>query len=124
MRGVCARGREPQTVGSRPIDGAETHGARLARSVDLTSGQLKASKSPASSANRDDLGVRRGVIDRRHLVCSLRDDLSGSRHDCAERSAPALPHIFDRKGYGAGQQLLRRQTRTTHSPAGPQNSMP
>src|SRR5262249_7266803 len=59
-----------------PIDGAETHGTRLAARIDVAALEAEGADGPAGFADRHDLGMRGRIVCRRDLVPAAGDDLA------------------------------------------------
>lgn len=76
FRGFVAGIRIKDPVGSRPVDGAEAHGAGFAAGVDVTAGELEGAQAAAGIANGDHFGVGGRVVGRGHAVGATADDLS------------------------------------------------
>jgi len=72
-----------------PVNRGKAHGAWLAARVERAIGQLEGLEPSAGVADRDNLGVRRRVTGRRHLVPPASDNRATSHHDAAKRAAPS-----------------------------------
>src|SRR5580700_2645411 len=70
-----------------PVDCTQTHGARLAGSVDLAAFQIEDSKFLAGRANGNYLGVRGWIVGRGDLIGGFGNHGPVFDYDSAERSA-------------------------------------
>ena len=88
-----------------PVDGTQTHGARLARSVNLASAQVERAQPQGGRADGAHLGVGRGVGVQGHHVGRLgHDDPAAGYH--GTKGAAALAHAVLAQGDGAAHQFF------------------
>ena len=95
LRGVGRGAAKIKARGTRPVDGAEAHGAGLTRSVELALAKLKEAERGAGLAYRDDLGVSCGVVSGRDAIGAFGDDFTVLHDDGAEGTAAIGAHTFD-----------------------------
>ena len=79
----------------RPIDGAQAHGAWLARGVNLAILKNESAEFGAGLANGDDLRVGGWIVGRGHAIHTFRDDDAIFDDHGAERSALAGEDIVE-----------------------------
>jgi hypothetical protein len=105
-RGIGRAVAEVDALGPRPVDGAEAHRAGLAAGVEVAAVELERAERAAGLADRHDLGVRGGVVGRRHLVGALGEN--GAVLDDQRRERPAAGvHVGERQLDGAGHEAAR-----------------
>ena len=92
--GVLAREGVVNPFQPRPVDGRQTHGARLATGVDFRATEMITAKVAAGVADGDDLGVRRRVVGGSHLIAAAPDDTVFFHHNGAKRAARSAPQGF------------------------------
>ncbi len=83
-----------QFVGASPVDGTQTHGARLATTVDHTAMQLMATQLVAGGADGFHFCVGGGVMLAGNPVAALANDDSILYHQCRKGAAQALANII------------------------------
>jgi hypothetical protein len=92
--GVSLGRGEEDVRGPGPEQGAQTHGARLARCVNITAGQPVVAKHTAGFADGHDFGVGGRVVSERDAVGSGGDDDTVSYHQRSEWATVAA-HVVD-----------------------------
>ena len=92
--GVLAREGVVNPFQPRPVDGRQTHGARLATGVDFRASEMITAKVVAGVADGDDFGMRRRVIAGSHLIAAAPDDTILFHHNGAKRAACSVPQGF------------------------------
>ena len=103
--GVSSSAGVEDSSGSRPIDCAEAHGARLASSVEIAAGELKIAEDVAGFANGDDFGMGRGVVCGGDTICAFGDDAAVLYNDSSERPSPASADILEAKRDSAAHEF-------------------
>src|SRR5579863_2483964 len=83
-----------------PVNRAQTHGARLARSVEIAVFEFECPQLGASRADRGDLRVSGWIAGRSHAIYPFRYDRAVFHYDRTERSAASVD-VFHRKLDGA-----------------------
>jgi hypothetical protein len=106
-RGIGCRARIENACGTRPVNRAQAHGARLASRVQMASRQLESSERAACCANRDNFRMRRRIVRSGHLIGALADDAAVFRDERSEWAAAGLD-ISESQRNGAPHQRCRR----------------
>lgn len=94
---ILARSREPNSIHSRPIDGPQTHRARLTAGINLAPGQLMAAQLSAGIADGEDLCMRRWIPPRDNLVPTSTDYFVVADYDGAKWPARSGSHFLNRQ---------------------------
>jgi len=95
LRSISRATAEKHAIGPRPIDCSETHRAGLTGCVEITAAQLEVAKCLAGLANRQDFGVRRGIVRAGDVVGGFGDDFAVFDDDGTEGAAASPANIFD-----------------------------
>src|SRR5882757_2744974 len=90
---------------TRPINRTQAHRTRLASGVKLAVSKLKCTERPAGRANRNDFGVRGGIVRSGDAVGAFTDYAAVLRHQRRKRSAASRPDIFKRERDGPAHKL-------------------
>ena len=77
-------------VEMRPIDGTETHRARLTRTIDFTAREIKGLEFVTRLTDGIDLGMSRRVMVFCHTVTGFGDDLAITGDDSAKRTSAMM----------------------------------
>ena len=102
--GIGGGGGIEDTVKPRPIDRAETHGARFAGSIEIASGQLETADDATSLANGFDFGVGGRILGGGDTVDGLGDDFAVLHDQGSEGTTLAGVYVLDGQGDGALQE--------------------
>ena len=105
LSGVCLAAGEVDSLQTRPIDGSETHRARLAGRVDFAAAQIEGAESPGGVTDGADLRVSSGVIVGSDSVGAGCDDFSVARNDRSEW-ATAVSDVLHRKPYSFAHKFF------------------
>ena len=105
LGGIVLGGGIVEVVEPRPVDCAETHGARLARGVDVAAREVKSVQFRRCGTDGLHLGVRRGVVVGCHAIHALGNHLAAARNHRSERAAP-VAHILHGQVDGPLHQFL------------------
>lgn len=97
---------ENNAFDARPVSGRETHGARFARGVKGTAGQVEIAKRGAGGAYGADFGMGGRVAARDNPVPAFGDDLAFVHDDGTERAAFTTAGRPLRKFDGTGEKQV------------------
>jgi len=106
VRRVFVRAGVKYLLRSRPVNRAQTHRTRFARSVNNAIVELKRVQLLAGVSDGDNFGVRRRVVNRSYLIKTFADDFIVFDDDRAERSARARVNAPLREADGAAHKFF------------------
>ena len=102
---IVLRGGIEEMGESCPIDGAQTHGARFAGSIDVASLEVEIVQLCGSRTNGLHFGMGCGVAVGRYAVDAFGQDFAVSGNDGAKRSS-AVAHVFEGQVNGPLHQFV------------------
>ena len=104
-RRIVLRGGIEEAAQPCPVNRAQTHGARLARGVDVAAREVKSVQLRRCGTDGLHLGVRRGVVVGCHAIHALGNHLAAARNHRSERAAP-VAHVLHGQVNGPLHQFL------------------
>ena len=104
--GIGSGGGIKDTVKPRPINRAETHGARFAGCIEIAAGQLEIAEDATSLANGFDFSVGSGIVGRGDAVDAFGDDFAVLHDQGSEGTTLAGVYIFGGQGDGALEECF------------------
>src|SRR6266404_609918 len=99
----------------RPVNCAKTHGTGFAGRINLAARQLEHFEFSASLANSIHLGMRGRIVQLRHAIHTLGDDVAFLYDNCTERPAASRADVFNRELDSARHKgVVHRQASICH----------
>src|SRR6185312_1726084 len=86
MGGVGSQSPEINARQTRPVNGAETHGTRLARCIEVAASEFEETQFLTGLADGKYLGMRRGIVGQRHPVSAFGENVAVFHDDSAKRA--------------------------------------
>src|SRR5271166_4998685 len=106
LRGIGIGVAEINAGEPSPVDCSQTHGTRLAGSVDLAAFKVEDAKFLAGVADGADFGMRRGIVGGSYLIRALSDNRAVFHDDRTEGATASRVDVIDRELNGAGHERI------------------
>lgn len=100
---------EPDTVDAGPVDGGETHGARLTAGINFSALEAEDAEGLAGGTDGTDLAVSGGIVVAGDAVGSFAKDEAFPDDDGTERPTVAGANIFSGESDGSAHELRVRR---------------